>query len=139
MQDFHNLKVYQEALSLSIEIYNVSTNWQDLRLKGQLNSAVRSIFANLAEMSAFDNNTNQAMQKVKVSVGEANETESWLEYCRGVNLITEEQYQKWLAQIISIRRKLYGLISSMKKEILENKNKVVRYETDKSGFAYAKS
>ncbi|HIH22995.1 TPA: four helix bundle protein [Candidatus Micrarchaeota archaeon] len=55
MQNFKNLKVYEEAFQLSKDIFEfMEDKRMSLRAKEQLLASVSSICANLAEMGAFD-------------------------------------------------------------------------------------
>jgi four helix bundle protein len=115
MQDFHKLQVYQEAFLLSKEIFKVSAEWKHFRLKEQLFGSSTSICANLAEMGAFENK-NQQRQKVITCIGEANETEFWLDFCKDNNLITLDQHKNWVNQLKVIRMKLFNLHKAMKED-----------------------
>lgn len=115
MQDFHKLQVYQEAYVLSQEVFRVSSELKHLRLREQLFGSITSICANLAEMGAFENK-NQQKQKVITCIGECNESEFWLDFCKDANLITIEQHKNWTNQLKVIRMKLFNLHKSMKNE-----------------------
>jgi len=78
MQNFKNLRVYEDAFSLSKELYQFFDDKKmSFRTKEQLLASASSICANLAEMAAFESR-NQMRQKVITCIGEANETEFWL-------------------------------------------------------------
>lgn len=113
-QDFKKLSVYQEAYELSKDIYNelkdVSGNF---RLKEQLFGSSTAICANLAEMSAF-NNRNQTKQKISTCIGEANETEFWLNYCKDVQLLSEEKFKSFEVRVKKTRMMLCNLHKSIK-------------------------
>lgn len=115
MQNFKELKVYQEAYELSKDVYEVIKDWKNMRLQGQLFGSVTSICANLAEMGAFDNNNSQ-IQKVRTCIGEANESEFWLDFCKDSKLITAEKHKDFTERMIKIRKMLLGLLKSMNGE-----------------------
>ena len=99
MQDFKKLKVYQEAYDLSKNVYNELKDVKgNFRLKEQLFGSTTAICANLAEMGAFDNR-NQQRQKVATCIGEANETEFWLNFCKDAELLNEEKFKEFVNRL----------------------------------------
>lgn len=119
MQDFRKLKVYQEAYGLAKDIYNELKEAKgSFRVKEQLFGSSTAICANLAEMGSFDNR-NQQKQKVATCIGEANETEFWLNFCKDVNLLGEERFKEFLNRVKTTRMMLYNLHKSIK-EAIEN-------------------
>ncbi|MEM2908638.1 MAG: four helix bundle protein [Candidatus Bilamarchaeaceae archaeon] len=56
------------------------------RAKEQLLASASSICANLAEMGAFESKA-QMRQKPITCIGEANETEFWLDLCNSLKVI----------------------------------------------------
>ena len=116
MQDFKKLKVYQEAYSLSKDIYNEIKDVKgNFRLKEQLFASSTAICANLAEMGSFENK-NQQKQKVGTCIGEANETEFWLNFCKDVQLLTEERFKELANRLKMTRMMLFNLHKSVKAE-----------------------
>jgi len=115
-QDFRKLKVYQEAYNLATDVYNEMKDVKsNLRLKEQLFGASTAICANLAEMSAFENK-NQQKQKVSTCLGEANETEFWLNFCKDVSLLNEEKFKEFSNRIKVTRMMLFNLHKSVEAE-----------------------
>jgi len=116
-QDFKKLKVYQEAFDLSRDIYNELKEAKgSFRVKEQLFGASTAICANLAEMSAFDNK-NQQNQKIYTCIGEANETDFWLNFCKEVNLLGDEKFKDFQNRVKVARMMLFNLHDSIKKEV----------------------
>ena len=78
-QNFKNLLVYEDAFRLSKDLYLFFEGKQvPFRAREQLLASASSICANLAEMAAFE--SKPAMkQKVVTCIGEANETEFWMD------------------------------------------------------------
>lgn len=113
-QDFKKLKVYQEAYNLSKDIYNEMKDVNgNFRLKEQLFAASTAICANLAEMGAFDNR-NQQRQKLLTCIGEANETDHWLNFCKDVKLLSEEKFKEFQNRVKITRMMLFNLKSLIK-------------------------
>jgi len=116
-QDFKKLKVYQEAFDLSKDIYNELKEAKgSFRVKEQLFGASTAICANLAEMSAFENK-NQQNQKIYTCIGEANETDFWLNFCKEVDLLGDEKFKDFQNRVKVTRMMLFNLHDSIKKEV----------------------
>jgi four helix bundle protein len=119
-QNFNNLLVYQESYKLTkeicIELEKIEKNF---RLKDQLFGSISSIAANLAEMAAFDNK-NQILQKVRVSIGECNEAEFWLNLCKDIGLIDETKHKDFVNRVKKTRMMLYNLLASIKNNSSNN-------------------
>jgi four helix bundle protein len=114
MQDFKKLAVYQTAYYLSKDLYNEIKGVKgNFRLKEQLFGSSTAICANLAEMGSFDNR-NQQRQKVATCIGEANETEFWLNFCKDVEIINEDKFKDYLNRLKTTRMMLYNLHKSVK-------------------------
>lgn len=119
-QDFKKLNVYQEAYGLSKDIYNeLKDVTGNFRLKEQLFGSSTAICANLAEMSAFKNK-NQQMQKISTCIGEANETDFWLNFCVDVGLLPSEKHKDFQNRIKTARMMLFNLQKSIKEEVNQN-------------------
>jgi four helix bundle protein len=117
VQDFKKLRVYQEAYKLSKDIYKEMKDLQGhFRLKEQLFASTTAICANIAEMGAFENK-NQQKQKIGTCIGEANETDFWLNFCRDVNLLTEDKFKDFQNRVKTTRMMLYNLHKSIKQEM----------------------
>jgi len=120
MQDYHKLQVYNDAFKLSLNIYADVKDLKDYRIKDQLIGATTSIFANISEMSGYDNK-NQQKQKIIICIGESKEAESWLEFCREAHILPREKVSMYIAEMINIRKKLCSLLNSINKDIEEQK------------------
>ena len=118
MQNFQKLDVYQNAYSLSRQIYEDIKDSKHFRLKEQLFGSSTAICANLAEMAAFENKSQQK-QKVIVCIGEANETEFWLDFCKDTELLSQEKHKLYVNELHKIRMKLFNLLKSIKMDIGE--------------------
>jgi four helix bundle protein len=120
MQDFKKLKVYQEAYGLSKEVYKELKDVKgNFRLKEQLFGSTTAVCANLAEMAAFENK-NQQKQKVTTCLGEANETEFWLNFCKDSGLLSEDKFKEFINKLKMTRMMLFNLLKAIKQEISQN-------------------
>ncbi len=113
-QDMNKLLVYRESLALSKEIYfaldKISGHF---RLKDQLFGSSTAIPANLAEMAGMENRNQQA-QKIRICIGEANETEFWIRFAREVGLIDQDKAQTYHNRIAIIRQMLFQLLRAIR-------------------------
>ena len=120
VQDFKKLKVYQEAYDLSKEVYKELKDVKgNFRLKEQLFGSTTAVCANLAEMAAFENK-NQQKQKVTTCLGEANETEFWLNFCHDTDLLTEDRFKELINKLKVTRMMLFNLHKAIKEEVNQN-------------------
>ena len=102
MQNFKNLVMYQKAFELSKEIYKQIGSSQQYKMRDQIIGSTTAICANLAEMASFDNK-NQMKQKIKTCIGEANETEFWINFLEETHIISKEKTVLFLEKIKMIR------------------------------------
>lgn len=113
MQNFKNLRVYEEAFGLSKEIYQFFEDKQmSFRTKEQLLASASSICANLAEMAAFESK-NQMRQKVITCIGEANETEFWLNLTHETKILPQREHLQFMNRLVKVRSMLFNLKKNM--------------------------
>ena len=112
-QNFKNLKVYGDAFSLSKDLYLFFQDKRmSLRTKEQLLSSSSSICANLAEMAAFDSR-GQMRQKVVTCIGEANETEFWLNLTHELKILPQREHLDFMNRLVKVRSMLFNLKKNM--------------------------
>ena len=113
MQNFKSLRVYEEAFRLSKDIFEFMEDKEmSRRAKEQLLASVSSICANLAEMGAIDSIPAQR-QKLVCCVGEANETEFWLDLCHSLKIIPQREHLRFMDALVRIRSMLCKLKASV--------------------------
>ncbi len=113
MQNFKNLKVYEEAFRLSKDVFEfMEDKKMSFRAKEQLLASVSSICANLAEMSAFDS-IPAKRQKVITCIGEANEAEFWLDLCHSLKIIPQREHLTFMTSLVHVRSMLCKFKASM--------------------------
>ncbi|MBU0458833.1 four helix bundle protein [Patescibacteria group bacterium] len=116
-QNFKNLKVYQEAFSLSKDIYIfLEDKRMSFRAKEQLLASVSSVCANLAEMAAFESKAQQR-QKVITCIAEANETEFWLDLNHELKILPQREHLDFMNKLVKIRSMLFNLKRSIGDEM----------------------
>src|SRR6056297_1124989 len=108
---FEKLEVWQLAIELSVEIYEVTRSFpQDERfgLSNQLRRAANSISANLAEGSG--RGSNKDFQRfIGISFGSLMEVVSHLHIARKQNFIPDEQFNFLIERSHQIARMLSSL------------------------------
>ncbi len=115
MQNFKNLKVYEEAFRLSKDVFQFMEDKQmSRRAKEQLLASCSSICANLAEMGAIDSIPAQR-QKLVTCIGEANETEYWLDLCNALKIVPQREHLTFMTSLVRIRSMLCKLKDSVEK------------------------
>jgi four helix bundle protein len=115
MQDFKRLRVYTEAFQLSRDVFQfMEGKKMSYRAKEQLLASVSSICANLAEMCAIDSIGAQR-QKLITCIGEANESEFWLDLCNSLNVLPQKEHLRFMDSLVRIRSMLCRLKASIEK------------------------
>ena len=113
MQNFKNLKVYDDAFRLSKDLYIFFEDKKvPMRAKEQLLASASSICANLAEMAAFDSKPQQR-QKVTTCISEANETEFWMDMMAELKVLPQREHIDFMGRLVKIRSMLFNLKKSM--------------------------
>lgn len=117
-QNFKNLKVYDEAFMLSKDLYVFFEDKKtSFRAKEQLLASASSICANLAEMAAAFDSKSAMKQKVVTCIGEANETEFWLDMMQELKVLPQREHLDFMNRLVKIRSMLFNLKKSMNDEV----------------------
>lgn len=114
MKDFRELKVWQKAHQLTLDVYRITADFPRQELYGltsQLRRSSASIQANLAEGCGRNGNAELA-RFCAISMGSANELDYHLLLAKDVNLIQAKQYQA--QQTSEVKRMLTGLFQKLK-------------------------
>jgi len=91
MQGFRDLKVYQLAYKLAMEIYHESKSFpkdERFSLTDQIRRSSRSVAANIAEGFRKRQYPKMFVSKLADADGEATETQVWLDFARDCNYMT---------------------------------------------------
>jgi four helix bundle protein len=62
-------------------------------------------------------NKNQQRQKLITAIGECNESEFWLDFCKDTGHMTEEKHKAFLNRLKPLRMGLFNLKESIEKEV----------------------
>ncbi len=112
--NFEKLIVYQKALDLANDVYNLSKDWPKehlFSLTDQLRRASLSIALNIAEGAT---RTRLEFKRfINISRGSCHECIPILEIAHKQGIINAERKEKWREEIISISKMLSGLKNSI--------------------------
>ena len=115
-RNFHNYKVWQDAVDLATLVYNTTSKLPWFEKKGlcdQLQRAVVSISSNIAEGAGRPTDADFA-HFLDQSLGSANEVETQLLISKNLRYISEEQFCQLTNSLTNIQKQLTGLIASIR-------------------------
>jgi four helix bundle protein len=118
MRDFKRIKAWQRAHTLTIAIEKLTrgfTRRGHAALRSQLNRSAGSIAANIVE--GCNASTNKEFARyLTISINSANETEYHLLSSRDFSLVPLDDWQKYSAETIAVRKMVYAY----RKKVLES-------------------
>ncbi|MCB0647074.1 MAG: four helix bundle protein [Saprospiraceae bacterium] len=113
IEKFEDLLVWQEGISLTIEIYQLLKNCNDFGFRDQIRRAALSIPSNIAE--GYDRQTNKEfVQFLYIAKGSCAEVRTQLYVAELIGLISKEQVDILLIQTNKISAMLTNLIKTRK-------------------------
>jgi four helix bundle protein len=114
----YDLLVYQKAYNVSLELHKFSLalpQIEQYNLAQQIRSASKSICVNLAEGFAKQSSSKVEFKRfVRISLGSAEETKVWLDYCKDLGYLNESQYSLWHQAYVEIAKMLQGMLKNWK-------------------------
>lgn len=117
MNRFKDLKVWQEAIELSVDIYAICKTLpkeEKFGLISQLQRASVSVSTNIAE-GAGRNNKGEFYQFLGIATGSLSEVDSLLILSTRLNYIATKDVKLFEPRILKIQNMLYKLKASIKK------------------------
>jgi four helix bundle protein len=118
MRDFHKLKVWERAHQLTLIVYKVTKGFPKEELYGltnQLRRSCSSIPTNIAE-GYGRSGKGETIQFFNIAIGSACELEYQLILAHDLDYIDDNTYTHTTADVIEIRRMLFGFIQKLKTE-----------------------
>jgi four helix bundle protein len=113
IEKFEDLDVWQNAISLSVEVYSKSQNCKDYSLKDQIYRASVSVPSNIAE--GFERQYNKEfIQFLFIAKGSVGEVRTQILIAYRLGLLSEIDYQVLLENTKKISAQLYNLIKIRK-------------------------
>jgi four helix bundle protein len=112
-QGFRDLKAYQLAYRLAMEIFHESKSFpkeEKYSLTDQIRRASRSVAANIAEGYRKKRYPKMFVSKMADADGEATETQVWLDFARDCGFLSTERQAKLILGYEELGRMLGGMI-----------------------------
>lgn len=112
-QGFRDLKVYQLAYQLAMEIFHASKSFpaeEKYSLTDQVRRSSRSVAANIAEGYRKKRYQKMFVSKMIDADGEATETQVWLDFARDCGFLSPERQVRLISGYEEIGRMLGGMI-----------------------------
>ncbi len=118
MKDFRELKVWEKAHQLTLDIYKTSAAFprEELyTLTSQIRRAASSIPTNIAE-GCGRGRDDDFRRFLQIAMGSASELEYHLLLARDLQYLTEADYQRLQIDTIEVKRMLAALIVKIKSD-----------------------
>ena len=115
IQSAKDLIVYQKAYALAMAIYRVTIRFppeERFALVSQIRRSSRSVGLNLREAWAKRRYEGYFVSKLTDCDGEANETDTALEFARDCGFITVEEHRDLVGQNDEVRRILGAILNN---------------------------
>jgi four helix bundle protein len=113
MNGHKDLKVFQNAYRLAMEIFNLTKSFpkeEKYSLIDQIRRSSRSVAVNIAEGYRKRQYLNAFANKMSDSDAEATETQVWLELARDCGYLSEDKCERLISEYREIGRMLGGMI-----------------------------
>lgn len=115
MASYKDLKVWQKAHALAVQVYKISSRFPRYELFGitsQLRRAVTSVPANIAEGQSR-RHREEFIQFLYIAKGSLAETDYFLTLCKDLGYIKTEEYQQLAEETVEVLKLLNALTSSV--------------------------
>src|SRR5258706_15076121 len=115
LRGHRDLKVYQLAYKLAIEIFHLSKAFpreEICSLTDQIRRSSRSVAANLAEEFRKRRYPNMLVNKLTDSDAEATETQVWLDFALDCGYLSQKKYELLTAGYEEVGKMLGSMISN---------------------------
>jgi four helix bundle protein len=125
MNNYKNLKIWQEAMELAVDVYQLTKSFPKEETHGltsQLRRAAISIPSNIAE-GACRNNDREFKQFLGIAYGSTGEVDTQLHMAFRLEYITEDTYNKYQERIERIQKMNYNLQTRLLESLAGGKPK----------------
>jgi len=112
MRDFRNLKVWEKAHRLTLDVYRMTKEFprdEQFGLTSQIRRAAVSIGANIAEGSGKKSRPDLA-RFLQMGLGSASELEYHLLLSRDLGYLSAANQEKLFSQVVEVKKMLTGFI-----------------------------
>ena len=117
IKSFHDLKVYQMARKMEIEIFRITRKFpseERFSLIDQIRRSSRSVKANIAEGWGKRVYTHVFKRHLVDFLGSKDETKSWLESARDCDYISEKEFETLTNAYDELGSKIFTLWQTWK-------------------------
>ncbi len=118
MRGYRDLKVYQLAYKLAMEIFHESKSFpkeERYSLTDQIRRSSRSVATNIAEGFRKRRYPNMFVNKMADADSESAETQVWLDFARDCGYLPQERYGKLILGYEEVGKMLGGMIAKPEK------------------------
>ena len=116
IEKFEDLKVWQKAREVNLQIYKLSNKGifsKDFGLRDQIRRASVSILSNIAE--GFERNGNKEFnQFLSIAKASAAEVRAQLYVAKDLEYISNDEFEEVVSGLIAVSKMLSGLMSYLK-------------------------
>jgi len=116
VQDFRNLKVWEKAHSLTLDVYRASESFPRQEMYGltsQIRRASVSIGSNIAEGECRNGDAEFA-RFLQMAAGSASEVEYQLLLARDLEFLKIVDYQRVSDEVVEVKRMLAALMQKLR-------------------------
>ena len=131
MHNFKELKIWQKALELSVDVYKVTALFpkeDKFGLISQIKRSAVSIPSNIAE-GAGRNSVKEFLYFLSVANGSSYELQTQLLISNKLNFLKDDLLESMLNELDEIQKMNYNFQKTLKKNTLNTKNKSKKKET----------
>ena len=127
MQGFRDLKVFQLAYKLALEIFYESKAFpkdERFSLTDQIRRSSRSVAENIAEGYRKRQVSKLFVSKLADADGEATETQIWLDFARDCGYLTVERHAELIRECEEVGKMLGSMMTMPEKFLPSNQRSV---------------
>ena len=118
MRDYRDLKIYQLAYKLAMEIFNESKPFpkeERYSLTDQIRRSSRSVAANIAEGYRKRRYPNMFVSKMADADSEGTETQVWLDFARDCGYLARDRHDELISGYEDVGKMLGSIIRAPEK------------------------
>ena len=116
-----DLKVYQEAYALAMEIFDISKEWpteEKYSLTDQIRRASRSVCTNLREAWSKRRYEAHFISELTDADGENSETDTWLDFAKDCGYLRRGDHERLTQRCSSVGKMLGSMLRDPSKFLL---------------------
>ena len=120
-----DLDVYKKAYAISMTIFHLSKEWpkdEKYSLTDQVRRSSRSVCSNLREAWSKRRYEAHFISKLADCDGENRETDTWLEYARDYEYISNERHAELTNEVIEVGKMLGSMLKNPTPFLLKPKS-----------------